>query len=41
MNIIIADDDQNLLAMLVPYLEHEGREAGVVQQRSCRVEQPF
>ena len=24
MNIIIADDDQNLLAMLVPYLEHEG-----------------
>ena len=24
MNIIIADDDQNLLAMLVPYLEHAG-----------------
>ena len=24
MNIIIADDDQNLLAMLVPYLEHQG-----------------
>jgi len=24
MNIIIADDDQNLLAMLVPHLEHAG-----------------
>ena len=24
MNIIIADDDRNLLDMLVPYLEHEG-----------------
>ncbi len=24
MNIFIADDDQNLLAMLVPYLEHAG-----------------
>ena len=24
MNIAIADDDQNLLAMLVPYLEHAG-----------------
>ncbi len=24
MNIVIADDDQNLLAMLVPHLEHAG-----------------
>lgn len=24
MNIVIADDDQNLQAMLVPYLEHAG-----------------
>jgi CheY-like chemotaxis protein len=24
VNIILADDDQNLLSMLVPYLEHEG-----------------
>lgn len=24
MNVVIADDDQNLLAMLVPHLEHEG-----------------
>jgi CheY-like chemotaxis protein len=24
MNIVIADDDQNLLAMLVPHLEHQG-----------------
>ncbi|MBI4351772.1 MAG: response regulator [Elusimicrobia bacterium] len=27
MNVIIADDDQNLLAMLVPHLEHSGHKA--------------
>lgn len=27
MNIIIADDDQNLLAMLLPHLEHAGHKA--------------
>jgi CheY-like chemotaxis protein len=29
MNIIIADDDQNLLAMLVPHLEHQGHKVAL------------
>lgn len=34
MNIVIADDDQNLLGMLVPHLEHQGHTVALAENGS-------
>lgn len=38
MNIVIADDDQNLLAMLVPHLEHLGHRVALLPDGAALLE---